>query len=421
MDLAHLIEEPRVSQRSDLPIVIAGGGIGGLALAGVLEQCGIAYQVLEQAEALTEIGAGIQIAPNGVHVLRHLGIEAVFAEKAGLPVDYHARDWKAGDTLYRAPRNPGFAEKYGAPYYQVHRADLLDALKSVVPAEKVQLGTRVSGIAETDGRVWVSTADGQAIEARAIVGADGVHSAVRQSLYGAQAPTYAGFVVYRLTVPMSNLPPHFRDIGSSTFHGPNSHVTVYPIYGETLVNCALSVETDNWEQESWSLECGKDEVRQAFVGWHKDILTLIDTAERINKWALFDRVPFPQWSRGRATLIGDAAHPMLPFLAQGACMAIEDAYVLGACLSAAGTDVKSAFERYEALRWARTSRVMQTARARVGTMHEASALRRLLRNLNYWISGLTGRSGKRFSPDWIYELNVVRDHPIQERAEKPVQ
>jgi len=392
-------------------IAIVGGGIGGLALAGTLARLSLPFVLLEQAPALTEVGAGIQIAPNGVHVLRFLGVEEKMAETAGKPTVYHARDWKTGHTLYKAPRNPAFEEKYGAPYYQVHRADLLDALRSAVPASHIRLGRRVTDIRPQAGRVELEMADGETMKVRAAVGADGVHSVVRNRLFGAESPRFAGIVVYRFTAPADQLPAHFADIGSSTFHGPNGHATIYPISAGRLINCALSFETDEWETESWSLEADKDEVRKAFEGWHPDIHTLIDAAASINKWALFDREPFDRWTDGNVTLLGDAAHPMLPFLAQGACMAIEDAYVLGALLSRAAGDAEAAFAAYEAARRPRTSRVQQAARARVVSMHEPSPIGRLLRNLNYWIAGLLGRSGKRFNPDWIYRQNVVEASP----------
>ena len=401
-----------MSGTDDLPIGIVGGGIGGLALAGAMEKTGRPFVLLEQAPALTEVGAGIQIAPNGVHVLRFLGVEDKVAATGGLPTDYHARDWKTGETLYKQPRNPQFAEKYGAPYYQIHRADLLNALQSAVSPDNIRLGRKVSGIEPLEDRMRLTMADGDILEVAGVVGADGVHSTVRNTLITQDKPRFAGIIVYRLTAPLKDLPPQFADIGSSTFHGPHGHVTVYPISGGELINCALSFETDAWETESWSLECEKDEVFAAFDGWYPDVRHLIETTSRINKWALFDRDPFPVWSTGRTTLLGDAAHPPLPFLAQGAGMAIEDAYVLAACLKNRGPDIAGAFEEYQKLRWDRTANVMRAARKRVVSMHEAAPWKRALRNLNYLVNGLLGRSGKRFNPDWIYSKNVVAEMPV---------
>ncbi len=400
-----------MSEAATLPVAVVGGGIGGLALAGSLAKFGLPYIVLEQADALTEVGAGIQIGPNGVHVMRFLGIETELARDAGMPEVYHARDWKTGGTLYKTPRNPAFAEKYGAPYYQVHRADLLDTLRSTVDPDRIHLGQKVTGLEQKDDRVVITTAKGDTFEAGAVIGADGIHSAVRRNLFGDDKPRYAGIVIFRLTAPIERLKPHFKDIGSSTFHGPHGHVTVYPISGGTKVNFAGAWETDAWQEESWSLECGKDEVHAAYAGWTQDIQDLIDASDRINKWALFDRDPLPAWTKGRCTLLGDAAHPMLPFLAQGACQAIEDGYVAAALLARSGGDWAGALKEYEQVRLPRTSRVQLGARARVASMHEPSPIGRMIRNFNYWIGSLVGRDAKRFKPDWIYEVNVVSDFP----------
>ncbi len=400
-----------MSDAASLPVAVVGGGIGGLALAGSLAKFGLPYLVLEQADALTEVGAGIQIGPNGVHVMRFLGVEDALAKDAGMPAVYHARDWKTGGTLYKTPRNPEFAELYGAPYYQVHRADLLATLQTTVDPACLHLGQKVTRLEQKDDRVVIETAKGDRFEAGAVVGADGIHSAVRRSLFGEDNPRYTGIVIFRLTAPIERLDPHFKDIGSSTFHGPHGHVTTYPISGGRLVNFAGAWEIDAWQEESWSLECSKEEVHEAYKGWFQDIHDLIDATDRINKWALFDRDPLPAWTQGRCTLLGDAAHPMLPFLAQGACQAIEDGYVAAALLAGSGGDWVGALKEYERVRLPRTAQVQLGARARVVSMHEPSAVGRMIRNLNYWIGGLTGRSGKRFKPDWIYKVNVVSEFP----------
>lgn len=398
-----------MNEAANLPVAVVGGGIGGLALAGSLARFGLPYLVLEQADALTEVGAGIQVGPNGVHVMRFLGVEDALARDAGMPAVYHARDWKTGRTLYKAPRNPQFAELYGAPYYQVHRADLLATLQSTVDPKRIRLGQRVTGLDQKDDRVVVETAAGDRFEAGAVIGADGIHSAVREALFGPDNPRYAGIVVFRLTAPIERLAPHFRDIGSSTFHGPHGHVTVYPISGGRKINFAGAWETDDWQAESWSLECSKDEVHTAYAGWFRDIHALIDATDRVNKWALFDRDPLPAWTMGQCSLLGDAAHPMLPFLAQGACQAIEDGYVAAALLAGSGGDWSAALKEYERVRLPRTSRIQLGARARVVSMHEPSALGRMIRNLNYRIDSLTGRDTRRFKPDWIYKVNVVSE------------
>jgi salicylate hydroxylase len=405
-----------MSGRDDLPVIVVGGGIGGLTAAGCLHKMGLPVLVLEQAPELGEVGAGVQISPNGVHVLRYLGLGDEIDRLGCKPDFYNARDWKTARILYKAPRNPLFAEKYGCPYYQIHRADLLNALQKAVPRERIRLGTRVTAVTQSDDRVVVETASGERIEGRAALGADGIHSAVREALFGPDNPRWAGIVIFRLTVDTDRLDPETAKIGPGTYHGPHGHVTIYPISGGRKINFAGAFDTAQWQQESWSLECGKDEVRAAYPGWHRDLQALIDTTTRINKWALFDRDPLPQWTKGRVSLLGDAAHPMLPFYAQGACQAIEDGYVAAALLSRADGDVAGALAEYERIRQPRTARIQLGARARVVTMHEPSRIGRLWRNLNYWISGLIGAKGKRFDPDWIYAYNVVAEFPAREPA-----
>jgi len=402
------------------PVVVVGGGIGGLTLAGALARFGVPFVLLEQAPELGEVGAGIQIGPNGVHVMRFLGIMEALNALACLPPSYNARDWKSGKILYSMPRNPHFAEKYDAPYYQIHRADLLNTLQTAAPAERIRLGSQVTGLREEGETVVVDTAKGEAFEASAVIGADGIHSVVREALFGPEKPRYTGMVIYRLTAETAALKGELAKIGPGTYHGPHGHVTIYPISGGRRINFAGAFEIAQWQTESWSLECGKDEVHAAYAGWHEDLHGLIDATERINKWALFDRDPMPQWTKGRVSILGDAAHPMLPFMAQGACMAIEDAYVAAALLArtwGVGDDPAAALQAYEAARRGRTAKVQIGARTRVVSMHAASPVGRALRNLNYFVSGLFGREGKRFDPDWIYGMDVVREFPVPAKAE----
>lgn len=401
------------------PILILGGGIGGLTLAGCLEKMGLPYLVLEQAPELGEVGAGIQISPNGVHVMRYLGVDQALDRVAGKPTVYHSRDWKTAGTLYTTPRNPEFAEKYGAPYYQVHRADLLNLIASSVSPDNLRLGRRARSVHDAGDHVVVETETGERFEGAVAIGADGIHSIVRAHLFGADSPRWTGIMMFRLTTALDKLPPRFADFRAGTYQGPNGHITTYPLSGHSRINFAGAWETEQWEAESWSLECSKEEVHEAYKGWHPDLHELIENTERVNKWALFDRDPLPKWTEGRLTILGDAAHPMLPFMAQGACMAIEDAYVLAALLKRGADDWPAALVAYEEARRPRTAKVQLGARSRVKSMHEPSAVGRLLRNMKYWVGGLTGSAGggnKRFNPDWVYEVNVVADYPVGDRS-----
>jgi salicylate hydroxylase len=390
-------------------ILIAGGGVAGLAAASACLKFGLDPLVLEQAPELGQIGAGIQISPNGVKVLRALGLEAALLEAACEPRHYHARSWKTGRTLYKTPFNPELQEKYGAGHYHIHRADLLGVLKRGVPAEKIVLGERVASFEEAGHGIAVTTASGRRFTADFLLGADGIHSVVRGALFGADAPRFTGNIAWRFTVDADMVDTAMIPRDSCNWHGPRGHVVMYYVSGWKRINVVCIHETGEWVEESWSLLAGKDEVHEAYRGWHPVIHQLIDAAGRINKWALFDRDPMSAWSRGRATLIGDAAHPMLPFLAQGANQALEDAWVLAAAL--ARDPSPTALQAYEAARLPRTSRIQLATRARAQTMHEASAWKRFLRDVRFRLGDVLNKRKTKHNVEWVYEVDVTREVP----------
>jgi salicylate hydroxylase len=277
-------------------ILVAGGGVAGLAAASALAKAGLAPLVLEQAPALGEIGAGIQISPNGVKVLRALGLEEALLAVACEPRHYHARSWKTGRTLYKTPFNPELRRKYGAGHYHVHRADLLEVLKQGVAAARIVLGERVAAIEQDDRAVSVTTASGRRLDGDFLIGADGIHSVVRGALFGPDAPRFTGNIAWRFTVDADKVDTAAIPRDSCNWHGPRGHVVIYYVSQWRRINVACVHETREWVEESWSLLSGKDEVHAAYRGWHKVIHQLIDAAERINKWALFTAT---RWRRGR--------------------------------------------------------------------------------------------------------------------------
>jgi salicylate hydroxylase len=388
-------------------ILIAGGGVAGLAAASAFAKFGLEPVVLEQAPALGEIGAGIQISPNGVNVLRALGLEAALLEMACEPRHYHARSWKTGRALYKTPFNPELQQRYGAGHYHIHRADLLEVLKRGVPDDAVILGERVTAIEQHAGRVIAIAGSGRRYEADFLLGADGIHSVVRAALFGPDAPRFTGNIAWRFTVDADKVDTAMIPRDSCNWHGPHGHVVMYYVSQWRRINVVCIHETAEWVEESWSLLSGKEEVRAAYRGWHPVIHQLIEAAERINKWALFDRDPMARWSKGRATLIGDAAHPMLPFLAQGANQALEDAWVLAACL--ARDPSPAALEAYQAARLPRTSRVQLATRARAQTMHEASPWKRFLRDVRFRLGDVLNRQRTKHNVEWVYEVDVTRE------------
>jgi 2-polyprenyl-6-methoxyphenol hydroxylase-like FAD-dependent oxidoreductase len=338
-------------------IVVAGAGIAGLCLALVLRRHGVAVRVLERSAELTEVGAGIQISANGMRVLRWLGLEDAMRAVACNPRTFRAVDWRDGHELHTIA--------YREEHFQLHRADLLNILKEHLPAEVVQLNERVTCFAQTASAVAVSS-DRATYTADALIGADGIHSTVREILFGADQPRFAGQICWRFVVDSDKLAAVPEPL---TWHGLHGHVVMYPVSAGRRVNVVAYVESEQWFVESWHLEASRDEVHRAYPGWDPAIHELIDAAQLVNKWAMFARDPLPRWTDGRVTLMGDAAHPMLPFLAQGAVMAIEDAYALGTLL--ARLPSAEALRRYQELRLPRCTAVQLAARSRRAMMARA--------------------------------------------------
>lgn len=335
-------------------IIVAGAGIAGLCLALVLKKHGVPVRVVERSAELKEVGAGIQISANGMRVLRWLGLEDEMRAVACNPRSFRAVDWRDGRELHTIA--------YREDHYQLHRADLLDVLKGHLPESVVQLSESLTNFAQTPSGVSVET-DRATYEADALVGADGIHSTVRARLFGGDQPRFAGQICWRFVVDSDKVAAVPEPL---TWHGPNGHVVMYPVSAGRRVNVVAYVDSEHWFEESWHLRAEHDEVHRAYPGWDPLIHELIDKADIINKWAMFARDPLPRWSEGRVTLMGDAAHPMLPFLAQGAVMAIEDAYALGTLL--ARLPSAAALQKYEELRRPRATAVQRAARSRHAMM-----------------------------------------------------
>jgi salicylate hydroxylase len=342
-------------------VAIVGAGIGGLCAALALLQRGIDVEVHEQASELKELGAGVQIGPNGTRVLHALGLKDALAAVAAVPAGKEIRLWNTGQTWKLFDLGASSVERYGHPYITVHRGDLhaalADAVRRVKP-DAIRLGRKCIAIAPSAAAVEIRFADGGPVSAPIVVGADGVHSAVRASLFGADAPVFTGILAWRGLIPAEQLPASIaRDVGTN-WVGPGGHVVHYPIRGGTVMNFVGLRERDDWQVESWTVRGSVEECANDFCGWHADIHAMIRSIEAPYKWALMARPPMPRWSCGRATLLGDACHPMLPFLAQGACMAIEDAFVLARCVERRRADPVAALAQYEAARLARTAKTV---------------------------------------------------------------
>jgi salicylate hydroxylase len=386
-------------------VALIGAGIGGLTAARALALRGFEVRVFEQSDELKEVGAGIQVAPNSTKVLRALGLEPQLKAAGYQPRSVVVRDWDDGRELRRTPMDNAEA-KYGAGYYLMHRADLLQMLAAPMPGGvTIELNARVEAVTASETQAAVTLSGGRQYEADLIVGCDGINSLVRKTLHGAQSPRFTGNMCWRALTPADIFPRGLVAPDMTIWMGPLGHIVVYYIRGGQFVNMVASRETDHWVEESWSIESSAAEMSAAFPTVGGDMRMLLERAQRCFKWGLFDRDPLPWWSRERITLLGDAAHPMLPFLAQGAAMAIEDAFVLARELAASPENLAAALQRYEAIRRPRTADVQLAARAQAGIFHLTSPAARLKRFLR--LDRLTKPDPKLLNRDWLYEHDAT--------------
>jgi salicylate hydroxylase len=343
-------------------ICIIGGGIGGLAAALALLRRGLDVEVYEQSTQLGEVGAGIQISSNGTRVLYALGMEEGLNRVQVLPSRREIRHWSTGETWNWFELGATTAHRYGTPHIMLHRRDLhallAEAVRRLKP-DAIKLGKRCVGLARSDAHVRVRFESGEALTAAFVIGADGIHSTVRECLFGPDRPQFTGCVAWRGLVPMQRLPSHLAQMLGTNWLGPHGHVLHYPVRRGELMNFISFVERDDWQIESWTVEGTTDELVNDYRDWHPDVHAIIRNIEVPFKWALMVRGPMDRWTKGRITLLGDACHPTLPFLGQGAVMAIEDAYVIAACLAKHLSDPARAFARYEDIRKDRTAIVVR--------------------------------------------------------------
>ncbi len=360
-------------RKNKLSIAIVGAGMGGLAAAATLRQVGIDVQVYEQAARFARIGAGIQMMPNSMKVLRGIGIEERLRITSFAPFSHLNRIGDTGEVTRELPMPESL---YNAPYLCMHRAELHGALASAVPAEIIHLDKKLVGLDQAAGQVRLRFADGARAQADAVVGADGVHSLVRDIIVGPDAPIHKGRIAYRAVFPSALMGG--GDIGRSRtkWWGSDRHIVIYYTnVARSEVYFVTSVpEPAEWlTQESWSAKGDVKELRQAYEGFHADVRMVLDACPDCHKWAILEREPLPRWSDGRVVLLGDACHPMTPYMAQGAATSIEDAAILARCLKAVdGDDLEGAFRTYETHRKPRTSLVQAISSANTWMKEGAS-------------------------------------------------
>lgn len=346
-----------------MKIAIIGGGIGGLSAALHLLKAGLDVHVYEQAPRMTELGAGIQISPNASRLLHRLGLEAAMDHIGVLPRAVHQRRWDDGRTLQRAPLGPDVEAAFGAPYYHFHRADLANLLADALPRERLHTGHRLVGLDHRGERVVATFDNGATVEADVLVGADGIHSRVRDLVFGPEKPRFTGCVAWRGLVPADRIASLGIEVASHNWMGPGAHCVHYWVSARKLMNVVCVVEHGTWTAEGWTDRGNVADVLARYEGWHPIVRGLIAAFPETFIWALHDRLPLPRWSDGRVTLLGDACHPMLPMMAQGAAQSIEDGAALAALLTTTLDDVPGALRRYEEVRKPRATRLQEMSAA----------------------------------------------------------
>jgi len=390
-------------------IAIAGGGIGGLTAALALLRRGVNVTVFEQAPELKEVGAGLQLSPNGLRALYKLGLEEPLLRAACEPSGKEIRLWNTGQTWNLFDLGASAVQQYGYPYLMMYRPDLhtilAEAIQRLSP-EALVLGARCTGFTQDDHEVRVKLADGREFSSDVLVGADGVHSTIRTQLFGADQAEYSGCVAWRGVIPMADLPNHLSRPVGTNWIGPGAHVIHYPLHGGDLMNFVGIVEKDSWIDESWTQEGTHEDMRTDFHGWHADVHALIDRIRVPYKWALMLRRPLPRWTSGRVTLLGDAAHPTLPFLAQGAVMAIEDGYVLAQAIASAEGSTSECLHAYERSRIERTTRIVEKSAENGKRFHNrelASA-----ESAGAYVEREWAEDKVRSRYDWLFAYDVDR-------------
>ena len=387
--------------KRDLPILVAGGGIGGLATAHALARKGRAVHVLESAPEFGEIGAGIQLGPNVFKMFDYLGVTEDIDKTAVYPHNLIMHDALSGEQLIKVPvGSEAFRQKYKFPYGVIHRADIHGAFLNACrrsPLVTLSASQKVVGFEDRGDSVVVNCESGASFEGELLVGCDGLWSKVRSQIIGDGKPRVSGHIAYRAVIPTPKVPEHLRQDNVVLWGGPKTHLVHYPLRRGEVYNLVVVFHSSRYE-EGWDTYGDPGELRERFQGQRPNVLEFLAMVNEWKMWVLCDREPIKGWSKGRVVLLGDAAHPMLQYLAQGACMATEDAVVLANKLEAARGDHAAAFQGYEQERYLRTARVQLTARF-YGEVYHAMDVRRDLRNA---LLKAATPEGAMNGPGWLY-------------------
>jgi salicylate hydroxylase len=394
-------------------IAVLGAGIGGLATAAFLHREGLSASVYEQAPQLGDVGAGLVVAPNAARQLRKLGALGELRKRAvQLEVGWEFRRWADGTVLSAEDLAAACEELYGEHTYTAHRADLLSALASKVPSDAIQLGHKAVALERRGDALRLTFANGASFEADVLIGADGVHSTVRGALFGASPATYSGICAFRALVPAERAPAFARRRAQTLWIGPDHHLVHYPVSDGDYVNLVAFAPAGDFTLESWTTTATVEEFLTEFEGWDARLVNLIRASGVPGRWALVDREPLTRWSRGTATLLGDAAHPMFPFFAQGAAQAIEDASVIARCLAEGIDDPRAALQRYEEIRIPRTTRLQNISHGRSHINHLPDGTEQRERDARY------AEEDPLIANGWIYGYDPDQDlaAPVRESS-----
>ena len=397
-----------------MKIVIVGGGIGGYTAALCLKHFGIEVQVLEQSKSIREVGAGIQIACNGALVMRKLGLEEKLAAMAVQPLSWEYRDLETGVAQVSWPLGVEAANRYGAPLYNVHRADLIQMLLDALPADCIRFASKCIDIGEDATHAWAKLETGEVITADAIIGADGIHSVIREKLFGPATESFANFLVWRALIPAEKLPPLDYPERGNYWVGPGRSIVSYWVRPKKLYSFLASVPATEVHRESWAESGDISELLKSFQGAEPRVQKMLEAIESTFITGMYYRDPLEHWTKGRFSLMGDAAHAMVPYLAQGACQAMEDAWILATTLKRHGDSaVRAGLIEYEQRRLPRATRVQSAARTMVKIVHESDSSRIKARN-GRW------RGMSRIDPLGETTWRFVWGFDVLKAAEEPV-
>lgn len=370
--------------------VIVGAGIGGLTAALCLHKFGWQVQIVEKSASIDEVGAGIQLSPNAMKVFEKLDLDQEIVNAGFLPEAIEMRLGVSGMRIIRTEVKRGCMRRYGSQYVHIHRADLIKVLVKAVNSrlseDAISLNSNFDTYENRHNDVMVSCSGQKQFECDLLVGADGIHSSVRTQFLGSDTPRFTNNVAWRAVVPVESLKNSVPDPTACVWVGRRKHAVTYLLRNGELANLVAVVEQKEWRSEDWTAEGTRDEALKDFEGWHPTITSILENSQRLYKWALFDRSPLPTWSDGRVVIIGDAAHPMLPFLAQGGAMSIEDGWVLARCVSRSGI-INESLKNFYDLRIKRVTMVQKMSRKNGKLFHLNSSLSRLITYAPVWIVG----------------------------------